>query len=46
MRKKSGMRNGLAKATKSPIQLVVPAASWTPRVECIITTMTMQKPLA
>ncbi len=46
MRKKSGMRKGLAKATNAPIQLVCPAASWTPKVECIITTMTMQKPLA
>ena len=46
MRKKSGMRKGLAKATKAPIQLVAPAASSTPSVECIITTMTMQNPLA
>jgi hypothetical protein len=46
MRKKSGMRNGLAKATSAPIQLCSPAAASTPRVECIITTMTMQNPLA
>ncbi len=46
MRKKSGMRNGLAKATTAPMKLVAPAACSTPSVECIITTMTMQKPLA
>jgi hypothetical protein len=46
MRKESDMRNGLAKATTAPIQLVSPAAASTPRVECIITTMTMQNPLA
>ena len=46
MRKKSGMRNGLAKATMAPIQLGAPAACSTPKVECIITTMTMQNPLA
>jgi len=40
------MRNGLAKATSAPIQLVSPVAVSTPRVECIITTMTMQSPLA
>ena len=45
MRKKSGMRKGLAKATTAPMKLVAPAACSTPKVECIITTMTMQKPL-
>jgi hypothetical protein len=46
MRKKSGMRNGLAKAISTFIQLGASAAFSTPRVECIITTMTMQNPLA
>jgi hypothetical protein len=46
MRKKSGMRKGLAKATTAPMKLPAPAASSTPKVECIMTTMTMQKPLA
>ena len=40
------MRNGFANATRWPIQLVWPAAASTPSVECIITTMMMQKPLA
>jgi hypothetical protein len=40
------MRNGFAKATQAPIQFACPAVSWTPRVECIITTMTRQKALA
>ena len=44
--KKSGMRNGFANATAWCIQLSWPAAASTPSVECIITTMMMQKPLA
>ena len=44
--KKSGIRKGLAKATTACIQPSAPAAFSTPRVECIITTMMMQKPLA
>ena len=44
--KKSGMRNGLAKATSACMKPSRPAASSTPSVECIITTKTMQKPLA
>ncbi len=40
------MRNGLAKATTWCIQPSLPAACSTPSVECIITTMMMQKPLA
>jgi hypothetical protein len=46
IRKKSGIRNGRAKATAACIQPSCPAACSTPSVECIITTMTMQKPLA
>ena len=44
--KKSGMRNGLAKATTYSSSRSAPAAFSTPSVECIITTMMMQKPLA
>ena len=40
------MRKGVAKSTTEPIQPGAPAAFSTPSVECIITTMTMQKPLA
>jgi hypothetical protein len=46
MRKKSGMRNGLAKATTVCSQPSWPSVFPTPSVECIITTKTMQKPLA
>ena len=44
--KKSGMRKGRANSTTVPIQPVAPAAASTPSVECIMTTMQMQKPLA
>ena len=44
--KKSGMRNGLANATSQCMNPSRPASASTPRVECIMTTITMQKPLA
>ena len=44
--KKSGIRNGLANATRACMKPSRPVASSTPSVECIITTMMMQKPLA
>ena len=40
------MRNGLANATTVCSQPPWPAAFSTPSVECIITTKTMQNPLA
>ncbi len=40
------MRNGSAKATTACIQPFWLKAASTPSVECIITTKTMQKPLA
>jgi hypothetical protein len=46
IRKKSGMRKGLANATSACMKPSRPTASSTPSVECIITTMMMQKPLA
>jgi hypothetical protein len=46
IRKKSGIRNGFANTTKACMKPVWPAANSTPSTECIITTMTMQIPLA
>ena len=40
------MRKGIAKAMAWLSQPSAPAAFSTPRVECIITTMMMQSPLA
>jgi hypothetical protein len=46
IRKKSGIRNGCANITNACMKPVSPAAFSTPSTECIITTMTMQRPLA
>jgi hypothetical protein len=45
IRKKSGMRNGLAQAMKPFSQVNSPRAFSTPSVECIMTTRMMQMPL-
>ncbi len=46
IRKKSGIRNGLANSVTACMKPVAPTAFSTPSVECIITTKTMQIALA
>src|SRR5437868_12876968 len=46
IKKKSGMRNGRAQSMNPCSEVLVPIVLSTPKVECIMTTRTMQMPLA
>src|SRR5256885_11214030 len=46
IKKKSGMRNGRAQSMNPCSEELVPIVLSTPKVECIMTTKTMQMPLA